>query len=166
MRAGPELREQLGHVLGVRLDRVRRGLVRTGRLVLAAQVDGDDLIAGARQRREHRQEVLLAAGVAGHQQRGADDLDVCGWVADERRQCAGRGADGFTSYLGIEPDAGRNAHRGRVTVSSHVARWVNLPLRLLPGGLTSAQTRSRHTRLNHDKDRTSMPLTCKRGDHP
>src|SRR5262249_44462349 len=55
---------KLPHVVGVRV-------VWAGGLVLAALVDRDDAAPGGGELSEYRDEVFLAAGVAGHEQRRA-----------------------------------------------------------------------------------------------
>ena len=58
-------------VVGQHLHVVRRGVVGPRRLVLPALVDRQHLVAGRGERRQDRDEVLLGAGVPGHQQHRA-----------------------------------------------------------------------------------------------
>ena len=82
---GDDVGTELGHRVGGRV-------VRAGRLVLSALVEGDDAVPGLGERGEQRREVLLAAGVAGDQEGGAADGLATGVERDQRPGAAGEGA--------------------------------------------------------------------------
>jgi hypothetical protein len=69
-RVGPERVGQRDHVVAEGGPGVVGRITGAGGLVLAAHVDRHHPAAGAGEGLQHRQEVLLAAGVARHQQGG------------------------------------------------------------------------------------------------
>jgi hypothetical protein len=69
-RADVQLVGDQRYVRGEGGELVSSGVIGAGSLVLAPHVDGDHLSSRGRQRLEDREEVLLAAGVAGDEQGG------------------------------------------------------------------------------------------------
>ncbi len=68
VRRRPERGEHREDVVGQHLEVVRRGVAVAGSLELAALVQRHRPVPGGRDRRQHGDEVLLRAGISGHQQ--------------------------------------------------------------------------------------------------
>jgi hypothetical protein len=133
---GPEL----PWMVGIRVVRARR-------LVLAAHVDREYLASGGGELAEHRDEVLLAARVAGHQQGGAQLSHAGRWQRHERGE---RAAGGFH---GGPPRSFRQLQRGR-RGHGQDACW-------LPSALTSTITsRPPRVRRLRRRARGAMASSC------
>jgi hypothetical protein len=95
----PDCHRDVGDIGGKRVRPVMTVVVAARRLVLAAHVDRDHPAADRRQRPEHGQEVFLAAGVTGEEQRGPAFADAAAGHRLKRRECPAAGLNGDPPYL-------------------------------------------------------------------
>src|SRR3954469_2751604 len=107
-------RQHCRDVLGQGVDRVRRGILRTARLVLPAQVDGHRSMPGTRERTGDRRKIFLAAGVARDEEHRGTQRDVLRRLRHERRKVSCRHRDAFAMCLCRQLETRRDAHAQRL----------------------------------------------------
>jgi hypothetical protein len=113
---GPGGADDLGDVRSEGRGGVTAGIVRSRGLELPAHVDGDHPAPRLGQRTQDREEILLAARVAGDQQRRlplAHLRGSRGRKSHQRREPAAAGGDRDAPYPVRQLNGGRRAHRAR-----------------------------------------------------